>query len=172
LTQQTISILKIAGTKGKIMITTITWTTFWIAATALLTFYYLIFGIYFYSGALKNLFNKSQEPDFRPLLIEEDEQEKVADIALTNAELRESQLNNPIDKRVESIIEQLKDGIATASENREQPKAFKAYLANILKEFPDIRNSDFQPAINEFIVKECKIYGSIAISEDETEQLW
>ncbi len=152
--------------------TTITWTTFWITATAMLVSYYLIFGIYFYSGALKDLIRKPWKPDFRPLLAEDEEPEPTNDLLQQTPEEEDQLLNKDISDRVELLVEQLKDGVARASENEDQPTVFKAHLSGILKEFPDIRDSEFRPAINEFLIKECKTYGSIAISEDDAEQLW
>jgi hypothetical protein len=73
---------------------------------------------------------------------------------------------------VDSLIEELKEGIGFAADHEYQPLAFKAHLASIINKFPNLKDSEFQPAINELIVKESKAYGLVALSEEEATHLW
>lgn len=49
---------------------------------------------------------------------------------------------------------------------------FIRYIQLILKEYPDLKSSPFQPAISELIVSECEKYGFVILSEDEVVMLW
>jgi hypothetical protein len=73
---------------------------------------------------------------------------------------------------VDSLIEELKEGIGFAADHEYQPLAFKAHLASIINKFPNLKDSVFQPAINELIVKESKAYGLVVLSEEEAMHLW
>ena len=145
----------------------ISWTTFGIGTTLFVLCYYLIILIYCYGHELSAIIPKSSDDNYNPLFIDENQE---PDENAVEAEAWQEPVSE--NQEVDNLIEALKEGIGFASDHEYQPLAFKAHLSSIIKRFPNLNGSDFQPAINEMIIKECKDYGVMALSEDDAVLLW
>lgn len=138
------------------MFTNISWTNYFFVIISLLIIYYIIIGLRFYPVEIRNfLFDKMK------FKIRESET-KI---------LRKSETGNTSSK-VEELVVRLKDAIAELSGKRFIKQEFFLYLQLILEEYPEIKNSQFQSAINELIISECAKYDSIMFSEEELVGLW
>ena len=73
---------------------------------------------------------------------------------------------------VDQLIERLKEVVADACSKKLIPREFIEYLQAVLLEYPSIKNSPYRSSINELISSECEKYGTVALSEEEVEQLW
>jgi len=145
----------------------ISWTTFGISTTLLVLCYYLVVIIYCYGYELKGIIPKSANDNYNPLFIDENQEpeENAVEAKAWHEPASENQ-------EVDNLIDELKEGIGFASDHEYQPLAFKEHLTSIIQKFPNLKGSDFQPAINELIVKECNEYGVIKLTEDEAMLLW
>ena len=149
----------------------ISWTTFGIGITLFIMSYYLVILIYCYWREMSTLIPKTPNDGFNPLFIGEDDDTDEGNVqsAVETEEFEEPVSEN---QEVDKLIEELKEGIGFASDHEYQPLAFKAHLSSIIKRYPNLKGSGFQPAINELIVKECKAYGVMVLSEDDAVLLW
>lgn len=145
----------------------ISWTTFGIGTTLLVLCYYLIILIYCYGHELSAIIPKGSDDNYNPLFIDENQEldENVVEAKAWQEPVSENE-------EVDDLIDELKEGIGFASDHEYQPLAFKAHLSSIIQKFPNLKDSDFQPAINELIVNECKDYGVIVLTEDDAALLW
>nr|WP_294897189.1 hypothetical protein [uncultured Pedobacter sp.] len=149
----------------------ISWTTFGIGITLLILSYYLVVFIYCYWQELSTIFPKTSNADFNPLFIGENDSR--SEVSAENAvEAEEFEQPTSENLEVDTLIEALKEGIGFASDHEYQPLAFKAHLSSIIKKFPQLNGSDHQSAINELLVKECKEYGVMVLSQDDAVHLW
>ncbi|WP_423147804.1 hypothetical protein [Rubrolithibacter danxiaensis] len=155
------------------MFTNITWTNYFIVIILLLTIYYLFVGIWFYYQDLKNLVDKRKlqvTPDLnKPLSCYSNNTKLDQSESFENSV--QSTEDNPF-QEVEHLVSRLKEAVKDASDKKALKQEFSQYLYLILKEYPALKISPFQSAINELITSECAKYGSIILSEDEVVKLW
>lgn len=161
------------------MFTNISWTNYIIAVILLLVIYYIIVGIRFYFYDLKNLFSGNQNFTSSPsngipelqndsnLIAPEQAQSEIDKDRNTFHET-----NHEISLEVEHLIIKLKEAIADASNKKYIQPEFFLYLQLIIKEYPMVKNSQFQRVINELIISECGKYGSVMLKEEEVASLW
>lgn len=147
----------------------ISWTTFMMTITILVITYYIIVFLYCYGPAISKIIPKDSDEHYNPLFITEDEIKGLPENAVEAKDWQEPESEI---QEVDNLIEELKEGIGFAADHEYQPLAFKAHLASIINKFPNLIDSGFQPAINELIVKECKAYGVMVLSEDDAINLW
>lgn len=161
------------------MFTNISWTNYIVVVILLLVIYYIIIGIRFYSHDLKNLLSGNQK--FR--LIHSSGLSKMQkdnnSVAHGNAQPEMFQTgnafaetNDEIILEIDHLIIRLKEAIANASGKKYIKQEFFLYLQLIIKEYPMLKNSQFQTVINELIISECAKYGSVTLSEEEVVALW
>lgn len=145
----------------------ISWTTFGIGMTLIVLCYYLPVIIYCYGQELRKIIPQNTDDNYNPLFI--NEEENSSGNAVEEEIWQEPASEN---QEVDDLIDALKEGIGFASDHEYQPLAFKAHLSSIIQKFPNLNDSDFQPAINELIIKECQEYGVIKLTEEEAMFLW
>jgi hypothetical protein len=161
------------------MFTNISWTNYIVAIILLLTIYYLIIAIRFYSRELKNLLSGNQkfklshsirftdvQNDRNPIANREQQSEILQD------ENAYHETNDEISLEVEHLIIKLKEAIADAFHKKYIHAEFFLYLQLIINEYPMVKNSQFQSVINELIISECGKYGSVIFNEEEVGLLW
>ena len=161
------------------MFTNISWTNYIIAVILLLIIYYIIIGIRFYSHDLKNLLSGNQKfkqssstelsnaQNFNTPIADKQAQPEMFQAGKAFAETIDETFLD-----VEHLIIRLKEAIANASRKKYIKQEFFLYLQLILKEYPILKNSQLQSVINELIISECAMYGSITLSEEEAVALW
>ena len=160
------------------MITNVSWTDYLIATLLSLLIYYLFIGFRYYSSEFKSLAaNRNQ-------LLSTAFGNKFKNYEKTSVHPS----NEPVGQNpgavsfagttedtaveIEHLILKLKGIIENASLQNTGKKKLKENLGSILYEYPEIKNSPFQSAINELIVSECRRHGSIILSEDEVVMMW
>jgi hypothetical protein len=161
------------------MFTNISWTNYTVGISLLLVIYYIIIAIRFYFLDLKNLlsgnqkFMSSSSAGFSDVqnnnnpIAHEQAQTEMFQAGTTFAET-----TNETFLEVEHLIVRLKEAIANASGKKYIKQEFFLFLQLILKEYPMLKNSQFQSVINELIISECAKYGSVTFSEEEVVELW
>lgn len=162
------------------MFTNISWTNYIIVIILLLAIYYLFIGIRFYYHKLKNLAGKRKfqlraahnEPSAELGNMGNNSEDKRVQIEPSQAQNSFAGTPDDTFQEVEHLIGRLKEVIEEASRKKYIKQEFFQYLKLILQEYPEIKNSPFQPAINELIASECERYGSNMLSEDEVVMLW
>lgn len=162
------------------MFTNISWTNYIIVIILILAIYYLFIGIRFYYHELKNFVGKRKfqlHPAHNELSHGPGNMDNNGEDERVHSEPLQAQNSfggTPDDafQEVEHLIGRLKEVIEEASRKKYIKQEFLQYLKLILKEYPEIKNSPFQPAINELIISECERYGSIMLSENEVVMLW
>lgn len=161
------------------MFTNISWTNYIVVIILLLIIYYIIIGIRFYSHDLKNLLScnsKIRSSYTNSLSVMQKDNNSVAP---ANAQPEMFQTENAFTEttdetflEIDHLIIKLKEAIANASGKKYIKQEFVLYLQLILKEYPILKNSQFQSVINELIISECAKYGSVTLSEEEVVALW
>lgn len=161
------------------MFTNISWANYIVAISLLLVIYYIIIGIRFYFYDLKNLLSGNQRFRISPSTVLSNVQNGNNPIAFEQAQPDMFQAGNAFAEttdqtflEVEHLIIRLKEAIADASVKKYIKQEFFLYLQLIIKEYPILKNSQFQSVINELIISECAKYGSVMLSEEEVVALW
>lgn len=155
------------------MVTHISWTTFGITVLIILVSYYILLGVYCYAAEIGQIIkNKSQTSN--PLWVADEEEDFPTSILESTSTEEDTRFQIPDDSQenVEILIENLKEGVVFASEHEYQELAYKAHLKSIIQQSAQLKGSVYEPAINEFLIKECEKYGSRTLSEEEVMQLW
>lgn len=163
------------------MFTNISWTNYIIVIILLLAIYYIFVGIRFYSRDLQyflanrrkgNMRSSDEEiTDSIPLNNPADPFEQI-DSEPSVSDSPFAQTSDDTFQDIERLIVRLKEAIADAGTKQYAKEEFFILLQMILKEYPHLKDSPFQSAINELIISEYGKYGSIAISEEEIVMLW
>lgn len=73
---------------------------------------------------------------------------------------------------VERLISTLKIIVKQSADKEFTKEEFSERLTKIFGFYPDLKYSQFQPAIHELIISECEKLEYIPISEDELMELW
>lgn len=154
------------------MLKNISWSDYFIAVAILLGIYFLLVGMLYFSGEIKDLLSGKRKLKFKAALpnnngtyspdTEQNHHETDGFAKTTDDEFTE----------VEQLIERLKAIIADASSRKLIPQEFKQYLSVVLKEYPSVRYSPIRSSINELIISECQKYGTVTLNENEVELLW
>lgn len=154
------------------MLKSISWIDYIIAVSILLTVYYLLVCLRFFSGEIKDLFSEKRESRFKAAL----GNSRDADGCDSEQNHEETggfeQTSDDEFTEVEHLIDRLKAVIGEATDRKLIPKEFKQYLGMVLKEYPSVRYSPLRSSINELIVSECERSGAVILDEDEVELLW
>lgn len=138
------------------MFTNVSWTNYFFVIISLLIIYYIIIGLRFYPAEIRNfLFNK-----------------KKFKVSASETKILGKGKTVSTSSKVGELVVRLKDAIAELSGKRFIKQEFFLYLQLILEEYPEIKNSQFQSAINELIISECAKYDSIMFNEEELVGLW
>lgn len=161
------------------MFTNISWANYIVVIILLLIIYYIIIGILFYSHDLKNLLSGNQKFKLSPSMGISDVQNDINPIAFEQAQSEiykdsnaSDETNVEISLEIDHLIIKLKEAIADASHKKYIQPEFFLYLQLIIKEYPRVKNSQFQSVINELIISECANYGSVTLNEEEVASLW
>lgn len=161
------------------MFTSISWTNYIVVIVLLLVIYYIIIGIWFYSSDLKNLLSGNKKFKLRPPIgikeLQNDSNPIAHEQALSEIDKDRNAIdetNDEISLEVDHLIIKLKEAIADASHKKYFQPEFFLYLQLIIKEYPMVKNSQFQSVINELIISECNKYGSVMLDEEEVALLW
>lgn len=162
------------------MFTNISWTNYIVVIILLLAIYYIFIGIRFYSRDFQQLLTVRRKGKIRSGddIVENMPQNNLADpfeqpeseLAVSDSSF--AQTSDDTFQDIERLIIRLKEAIADAGTKQYIKEEFFLLVQLILKEYPDLKDSPYQSAINELIISECGKYGSIAISEEEVVMLW
>lgn len=150
------------------MFTNISWTTYILVVTLLLAAWYLIIGMRFYFHDLQNLLARKRKSN---LQLAHDKSYSITGSEFTTEQTEASDTNN-LFHEVEKLTAKLKETIADASSKNYHREEFIFLLQLILKEYPHLKGSPFQVAINNLILSECEKYGSLHLSAEELVMLW
>ncbi len=155
------------------MFTNISWGNYIFVVTLLLTVWYLFVGVRFYSHDLQNFLVRKRKPN---LQVDDDEflndERKVRESSKFTNEQIESSETDILFQEVEELATKLKEAIANASSKNLNREEFIFLLHLTLKEYPHLKGSPFQVALNNLIVSEFERYGSIHLSAEELLMLW
>jgi hypothetical protein len=150
------------------MFTNISWTSYILVVTLFLAVWYLIIGLRFYFNDVQNLFTRKRKLSFQ---LASDETNSTAGSEFT-IEQTETLVSDDVFYEVEKLTSKLKETIADASSKNYQKEEFIFLLQLTLKEYPHLKGSPFQVAINNLIASECEKHGSLHLSAQEQVMLW
>lgn len=163
------------------MFRNITWTNYIVVIIVLLAIYYLFIGIRFYFRDLQDFLTQRRKDNKHFLSDEiidgilqsshaEPFEESQSEQLIPDSSF--AQTSDDTFEDIERLIVQLKEAICDAGTKTYTREEFFLLLRLILIEYPHLKDSPFQSALNELIVSECEKYGSIVISEEEVVMLW
>lgn len=159
----------------------ISWTNYTIVTILLLAAYYLFIGIRFYLQDLRYFLSNNLKPNTHPSYGELENDTISSDVTVaasqekskwSDTERNDTQVNDDPFQEIEQLIIRLKEVIAGTANKKCVKEEFIRYIQLILKEYPDLKSSPFQPAISELIVSECEKYGFVTLSEEEVVLFW
>lgn len=148
------------------MFTNISWGTYIIVVVLLLAVWYLIIGLRFYSQDLQSFLARKRKKNVQ---LAQDESYSNAE---HTSEQTETSDTDSFYHEVENLTTKLKETIADASSKNYHREEFIFLLQLTLKEYPHLKGSPYQVAINNLIISECEKYGSIHLSAEEQVMLW
>lgn len=160
------------------ILTNVTWLDYLLFLGASLTIYYLVVGIKFYSQDFKEILSGQRYPKINaspgksgnhrgdPL---QDTVDYSDDPSVAGGF---EQTNDETFELVERLISTMKIVIQDSADKQMNKEEFTQRIAKILEFYSDLKQSQFQWAINELIISECEKIEFIPLSEDELMQLW
>lgn len=159
------------------MFTNISWATYIIFVVLLFAVWYIIIGLKFYFRDLQNILSGKTKFAFRGV---RNEYSSHKNEEITNSEALEFDSNSfpnkeETDKRfqdAEELTSKLKDAISDAASKNYNKEEFTFLLQLTLKEYPTLKGSPFQVAINNLIASECDKHSFIRLSAVELGMLW
>ena len=131
-----------------------------------LAVWYLIIGLRFYSHDLQSFLARKRKQNVQ---LAQDESYSNAE---HSSEQTETSDTDGLYHEVENLTTKLKETIADASSKNYHREEFIFLLQLTLKEYPHLKGSPYQVAINNLIISECEKYGSIHLSAEEQVMLW
>lgn len=152
----------------QIIFTNISWASYILVVTLLVAAWYLVIGMRFYFHNLQNFFTRKRKPK---LQIASNETYSTTGSEFT-PEQTETLDSDDLFNEVENLTAKLKETIADASSKNYNREEFIFLLQLTLKEYPHLKGSIFQEALNNLIISECEKYGSIHLSAVELAMLW
>jgi hypothetical protein len=150
------------------MFTNISWTTCILVVILLLAVWYLFIGLRFYFNDLQNLLARKGKRDVE---LTHDENYSTPNAEYTSEQTEASDTDS-LYHEVENLTRKLKETIADASSKNYHREEFIFLLQLTLKEYPHLKGSPYQVAINNLIISECEKYGSLHLSAEEQVMLW
>lgn len=155
------------------MFTNISWANYIFVVTLLLAAWYLFVGMRFYSHDLQIFLARKRKPNSRATYDEftGDERKLSERSEFTAEQIKVSETEN-LFKEAEQLTAKLKEAIANASFKNYNKEEFTFLLQLTLKEYPNLKGSPFQVAINNLIASECEKHGSLHLSAEEQVMLW
>ena len=150
------------------MFTNSSWTTYIFVVILLLAVWYLFIGLRFYFNDLQNLLARKGKRDVE---LAHDESYSTPNAEFTSEQTEVSDTDS-LYHEVENLTTKLKETIADASSKNYHREEFIFLLQLTLKEYPHLKGSPYQVAINNLIISECEKYGSIHLSAEEQVMLW
>jgi len=150
------------------MFTNISWASYMLVVTLLLAAWYLIIGMRFYFHDRQNLLTRKRKPN---LQFAHDGSHSTSATEFAPEETEPSDTDS-LFQEVEKLTAKLKETIAEASSKNYHKEEFIFLLQLTLKEYPHLKGSPFQVAINNLIISECEKYGSLLLRAEELVMLW
>lgn len=153
------------------MFTNISWTEYLFAVAVALVIYYSFVGVRYFSKELKALITGKVRFRFRPAIsgYDDDSNDMAATVA---SDTKANSEEEDAFAEVEELISRTKEAIANASRKKYVPQEFRHYLQLLLREYPNVKNSDLRSSINELIIVECERHGVVTLNEEEADMLW
>lgn len=166
--------LPLVSKKGKpkkiYMLKNISWSQYLIFVAAVITIYYIVIGLKYFSGDIKDILAGKKKLNLRPAL----RNETTGDMDTTVSENdihRFANLHNDEFAAVEELLERMKWAIEDGVHKKYAEEEFKFYLGSLLKEYSSLKYSPLKSSISAFILSECQKYG-VTLSENDVSLLW
>ena len=159
------------------MFTNISWTNYIIFVVLLLAAWYIIIGLKFYFRDLQNILSGKTNLAFRGIHKEysSDKSEEIKISGPSEFHRKSFPNEEETDKlfqEAEELTSKLKDAISDAASKNYNKEEFTFLLQLTLKEYPALKGSPFQVAINNLIASECDKHSFIRLSAVELGMLW
>lgn len=159
------------------MFTNISWTTYIIFVVFLLAAWYIIIGLKFYYHDLQNILSGKNRLAFRGVHKEyssrkSEESTNSEPLVFDRKSFPNEEETNDQFQEAEELTSKLKDAISNAASKNYNKEEFTFLLQLTLKEYPDLKDSRFQVAINNLIASECDKHSFIRLSAVELGMLW
>lgn len=151
------------------MDTSANWEEFWFTMTLIIVIYYLIIIYIFYRATIINYLKKREASEFKEVILSNDFNPLAQP---DDAQQEPKETAYEIHDRVEYFMEKLKELLYQEAQNNSNKEELLKVLTQSFRQFEDIKGTAFVPALHEFIIKETKKYGQIALEEDELEACW
>lgn len=159
------------------MFTNISWTSYIITVTLLLAAWYIIIGLRFYFHDLQNILSGKTKLALRGV---HREYSSTKNEEITNSEpsefdhkfLPNEQETDNLFQVAEELTSKLKEAISDAASKNYNKEEFTFLLQLALKEYPVLKGSPFQVAINNLIASKCDKHSFIRLSAVELGMLW
>lgn len=156
------------------MLTSISWTTYFIIIVLLTIGWYFYIAIRYYKAEIRLLLKKpttrasfSLESERAPQVMPAAE-----DAAPETKNITEDLQTDPIFATIDELILNIKNLVADLAAKAIDEETLAASLRSLLIRYPEIANSPLVTSLNELIVSECAAKGLPKLSEDEVTQLW
>lgn len=159
------------------MFTHISWANYIIVAALLLTAWYIIIGLKFYFHDLLKIFTGkikfTLKGTHKTSSFKQSEQISNSELQdFDDKPLLDMEETDNLFKVVDELISKLKSAISDAVNKKYSKQEFIFLLQLTLKEYPILKNSPFQLAVNDLIASECEKHSFIPLSAVELMELW
>lgn len=159
------------------MFTNISWTSYIIFVAFLLTAWYIIIGLKFYFRDLQNILSGKTKLAFRGVhnkysSHKNEEIRNSEHVEFDRKSFPNEEQTDKLFQEAEELTGKLKDAISDTASKNYNKEEFTFLLQLTLKEYPALKGSPFQVAINNLIASQCDKHSFIRLSAVELGMLW
>jgi len=149
------------------MLHSINWIQFFTALLILVTIYYAyVLKRFYYSDFISRF--KGQQSNI-PALFRAPVNTTTRQVSSADEGERETE---DVLSTIEDLTDRVKASIIKSAASRGDYPSLVADLKMILKDYPNLKISEFRPSINELIHAECEKTGFIILNKEDVNDLW
>ena len=156
------------------MLSKISWAEYLLVMGILVSAYYLFILVRFYSSDLMEIILRNRKEKL-PNLADVPEQGQAERQLFNEPERYAQPFEQTTDdtfEHVEHLITALQQIISESADQQADKEEFASRLTGVIYEYPQLKDSAFEQAINELILTECSKYGYLPLNEQEIGLLW
>jgi hypothetical protein len=146
--------------KQKSMCSSISWEQFILTIVVLVILYYLYIGVSYYRKDWLYRLSGKKPPNASP-----------RPVASPATKTTVSPEPNPLLPLVHDLVDEIRAFLSAAGKI-EDKESFLTKLRQLIQKYPTLKDSPFQPSINQLIAIDTKSQCSVELNEDEIDGLW
>jgi hypothetical protein len=149
------------------MLSSFSWASYLMVAALIIGIYYCVVIVRYYRRDIKRLYRPKLQP-------EEEQDDNAHNPQLSLFDNTEVQPNIDADLFTDALglSARIREVLSKAARENYSKAGLILILKKLVAEYPSLKGTAFQRAINNVVIVECKNMGAAGLDEDEVDLLW